>query len=424
MRKSIYPHLMIAAFLAAASPAFAQENQTLKVAPADAAAIVHIDARAAGEFLAKLHTLQQKSATRPSADPVVTKLPQAIKLAGKIDSVDVYVLAPDSSPLIVVYTKLTPRELLEEYAQLADLAGASIEDTNGRYILANRSTSQPAVSGAPAVVTMDAKTALGIDQSGVVIGIGNALPEQLSQYRPGLGDDIKTLVDKVDTNAAIWGVFSRGQMKLPADTPALAWGNFYIDGGKESKLSFSFATAELSGSFFSLMNRAAQRGDPLAKDLYKVMAQDRDVSLTFNMDEAWGQKALMSLLRARVLAQRAASAAALRTVGSAIMMYKETSGSSRTPAGLDDLVKAGMIMPKSLQAIGGENGQGVKSRYVFIVLPAQAEAKLVNAYEPPEINNGEGGNVLFADGSVKWLGADELNAAVTKTKEALAQDKQ
>ena len=421
MSKSIYRHLMIAAFIAAASPALAQENQTLKVAPADAAAIVHIDAKAAGEFLARLHTLQQKSATRPSTDPVAAKLPQAIKLAGKIDSIDTYLLTPDSSPLIVVYTKLTPRELLEEYAQLADLAGASIEETNGRYVLANKSTSQPAVSGAPAIAAMDAKTALGIDQSGVAIGIGNAMAEQLSQYRPGLGDDIKTLVDKVDTSAAIWGVFSRGQMKLPADTPALAWGNFYTDGGKESKLSFSFASAELAGSFSALMNKAAQRGDPIAKGLYKVMAQDRDVALTLNMDEAWGQKALMSLLRARVLAQRAASASALRAIGSGIMMYKETSGSSRTPASLDELVKAGMIMPKSLQALGAENGDGVKSKYVFIVLPAKSDAKLVNAYEPPDINNGEGGNVLFADSSVKWLPADELNAAVAKTKEALDQ---
>lgn len=453
MRKLISLCLPLCALLAAL-PAFAQDNQTLKVAPADAAVIAHIDGKAVGSFLAKFQTQMFKSAaqhagseSQPATDSFMkiaeTKIAQTNQLAAKIDSVDVYVSAPMPMPLIVVYTKLTPKEILEQFARLYDINDVTVQENSGQYSFVSKSASQPAEGEnaprdqikmrsrmyAPPIVALDAKAAIDLTQDAVVIGITNMLPEQLGQYQAGVSDEIKALATKVDISAPIWGVFNRGSMKLPKDAPTIVYGSIYLDGSKESKLVFTFADAQSAGGFSSsfLDSRKLQRM-PFVPGMFKVTAQDCDVTFTSTVDEAWGQKAMASLQRARMLALRASSAANLSFIGKGIAIYMASNNDTRRPSGFAELIKEGnipanvLISPSSGRQFDPKEGANTKPDYVFIELPADADAKLINVYEPAEINGGEGGNVLFANHIVRWLSADELKAAVAKTRQALGQE--
>ncbi|HUS48378.1 MAG TPA: H-X9-DG-CTERM domain-containing protein, partial [Phycisphaerae bacterium] len=61
--------------------------------------------------------------------------------------------------------------------------------------------------------------------------------------------------------------------------------------------------------------------------------------------------------------------------------------------------------------------------YEYIVLPATAPGDLIRAYEKPEINQNEGTNVLFADGSIRWMDMKDFQTLIKVTMLWLAKQK-
>jgi len=112
---------------------------------------------------------------------------------------------------------------------------------------------------------------------------------------------------------------------------------------------------------------------------------------------------------ARGRARRTSCMSNLQQTGLASRMYQQDHGNSfpHSILGLTNLLPN----PKLFICPGTGNEPGALSNvldwtdYTFLLPPG---TNMVLAYCSPENHKGEGGNVLFADGSVQWCGPEEF----------------
>jgi len=132
---------------------------------------------------------------------------------------------------------------------------------------------------------------------------------------------------------------------------------------------------------------------------------------------------LPSLARARELSKRAVSAANLRGVGVACMMYA-SNHDGMLPPDLNTLVKEGMLTPQALISPNDDSG-GPSYQYVAGGLKHDdLDSRAAIAYEGRGLNRGEGGNVLFADGHVEFLKMPEYGRVISETNKRLRREKE
>ena len=130
---------------------------------------------------------------------------------------------------------------------------------------------------------------------------------------------------------------------------------------------------------------------------------------------------LPSLNKARGLAKRAVSSTNLNGIGKGIMMYC-AEFDDKYPPNLATLVKHNLISAKGLVSPTSGN-QPPKIDYVYLK-PTKGLENINNpgghilVYEKPEINDGEGTNVLFVDGSVRWMTMPAFRKALKRTRKA------
>jgi prepilin-type processing-associated H-X9-DG protein len=128
---------------------------------------------------------------------------------------------------------------------------------------------------------------------------------------------------------------------------------------------------------------------------------------------------LPSLARAREQAKRAVSAANLKGIGTACLTYAEEN-QGKLPPDLETLVKDNAISEKQRVSPRGKPGE-VSYIYIGAGQKNTQDPRNIVAYEKPEYSDGEGTNVLFLDGHVKWMDMDAFKTALEETSERLGR---
>ena len=139
-----------------------------------------------------------------------------------------------------------------------------------------------------------------------------------------------------------------------------------------------------------------------------------------------------SLSRARGLAKRALSASYLNGIFKGIVIYG-AEHDDRPPPDLATLVKDGYITAKMLYSPSSGRTPRLDAKgkplgeidYVYLgaQLGSDAPGDLILAYERPEINRGEGTNVLYVAGNVAWVTMAEFNRDLQRTREYIKKRK-
>ncbi len=165
------------------------------------------------------------------------------------------------------------------------------------------------------------------------------------------------------------------------------------------------------------------------KPLFAIKQNKSELSFTTTMDGKYPIKVFEAMTVAQRFSRQAVSMANLNGIGKCIMVYEDAHG--KAPENLNELVKGNflsaqmLVSPQKPRKLKTDD-KGIPTEpgdYVYFMLPKDADGSLLRAYEPAELNDGKGGAGLFADGSVRWLKADELKKAIEKTQEALKNPK-
>ena len=144
---------------------------------------------------------------------------------------------------------------------------------------------------------------------------------------------------------------------------------------------------------------------------------------------------LPALGRARMKAKRSSSACNLLSIGRAITMYAEEQD-GRYPPNLSALVEHSFV---SADCFDSPSGDTPPPRYVDGELVGQVDyhyfsqlaqieggieaipGDLMIGYERPEMNDGEGTNILMSDVSVQWVSLERFERELEKTRAYLKE---
>ncbi len=135
-----------------------------------------------------------------------------------------------------------------------------------------------------------------------------------------------------------------------------------------------------------------------------------------------------ALAEARSKARRVASKSNLHGIGSGMHMYA-VAHRDVFPPDLDVLVDEGYISPEMLASPAGEARRGPEDGQSDYIYPnpglrlsdIRNAPEFVLVYERPENYDGRGTNVLFADGSVRWMSTEEFEEAKRRTEKAAGE---
>lgn len=405
--------------------------EVLKFAPKDTVAIAHVDTVAVAEFSARWIKSLAPIIENPDTAHFLMGLSAAATVADPIQAVDVYVVMPPATTVesqprppiptvaIAFRTGLSVEELVDvavkQMPPLAEMATKLKKGQDGRYTIPD----------GPPVVVIDGKREKTVGEGTILLVIGENAESLIDSLGTGRGAALAALLKSVDTSAPIWaaGILPAN---LPPDAPASITAGIHTDGGKPSIVTIVMKNAEQAGK---IEMEFKKESNPFGA-LFDVKRADATVTFTVALDDKFIARVMEALERARTLAKQSMSGANLNGIGKGIAMY-QSEHKDQSPPNLETLVEGNLISAKMLVSpMTGRtlktDAKGVPTEagdYVYIVLPADAPGDLVRAYEPPEINKGKGGNVLFGDFTVKWLDAEKLQAAVKKTQEALQQKK-
>ena len=138
---------------------------------------------------------------------------------------------------------------------------------------------------------------------------------------------------------------------------------------------------------------------------------------------------LPSLARARELSKRAVCAANLKGIGTAMYAYANDHN-DKYPPNFKTLVDMQLCSPKSFicpsacVSTPAEKPTEDELEACYTYIPGQttdSDQRNVLVYEKETDHDGDGGNVLFADGHVDWLPSDKLKEAVAETMKRLGR---
>lgn len=118
---------------------------------------------------------------------------------------------------------------------------------------------------------------------------------------------------------------------------------------------------------------------------------------------------LPSLARARELSKRLVCGTNLKAIGAALHTYSTDFAGQGVPT-VDDLVRVGLLTDTESRCLNKDERNYVILRHP---LPPEDTGFRVIAYEPKSNHGDEGGNILFHDGSVRFLKRGEYEAVVS-----------
>ncbi|MCH7813110.1 MAG: hypothetical protein IID40_03725 [Planctomycetes bacterium] len=130
---------------------------------------------------------------------------------------------------------------------------------------------------------------------------------------------------------------------------------------------------------------------------------------------------LPSLSRARTLSKRIVSLSNLRGIYMACMIYANDQPDGRFPPDLATLIELGEIPAKQLQAPLDKTGE---VSYVYLtpgllVDHVTLAHQMIVAHERTDLNDGEGVNVIFADGHAEFVRTERFEMLLEQTKKEL-----
>lgn len=383
----------------------------LKQVPADTVGVLHVDAEVAKPFLTRLGDEMKKTTGQ---DKAAQMLQAAADLAQKVAWMDLYVVAPkDQQPFWLLYfqTELTADQFADLVVKVLAASGqlASLDRVPHEEFILLGPRNNPAIAITDTAGFNEIRN--GVIMSPVQLG---AVTATIHTLGAGPGPELAALAGEVEGDAPIWAAMRPAAIDRDGPQKLLARG--YFDPGKASVLRMVFEKAQQAEQ----VEQSAAR-----MELAKVSRSDQEVKLSAELSAALIQKLLSTLESARRQAIRATSAAHLKSIGVAVASY-QVDNYDKSPPDLKTLVEKHLIPAAMLaspasgrQITTDEKGLPTeKGDYIYFELPAKADGSLVRAYEPPELHGGQGGNALMVDGSVHWMTADELEAAVKKTREA------
>jgi hypothetical protein len=129
-----------------------------------------------------------------------------------------------------------------------------------------------------------------------------------------------------------------------------------------------------------------------------------------------------AIFEAKAAAGQSASRSHLKSIGTAVALYKADQG-GQSPPGLVTLVEKRLIWAGALVSpVSGrrmptdEKGLPTgKSDYVYIVHGANSAGNLIRVYELPENYGNKGTNVLLVSGAVRWLDMPAFKELLAKS---------
>ncbi len=319
--------------------------------------------------------------------------------------------------LVVVRTDLTVEELHRGLTVLLAEGGPPPElhkGVNGRYRLTGTALTPGDMTA------IDGREADNIEAGVVLLGPTDLLTQD---FVADLGkggkqvDRLRALAGEADTAAPCW-LAMRAKQTPPLDglshpIPETVVGHFWPGGQRTGRLTMVFPDGVLEGTLAAgEVEAPLDLGDELAITLEGNV-------LTVNIEEGVSlfQLCYRALGNAREEAKRCSSRMNLRMLAAAMESYAEEN-SGRLPDGFHALAEFGV--EDSVLTSPCDNRPGID--YIAVSfrrmdrIPRPKETILI--YERPEIHDGEGTNVVFAEGGAKWVDMDEFARLLDQSRAA------
>ena len=397
-----------AATRARSRPSSERLRQSLKYAPPGAIGVIHANMPAVRK--AFLPLLKQ---VLPPKDR--TLLGPADALAAKIEAVDCFFVKTFAGPLPVVAARgpITPKDVAAFLEKVPGMKLPLQKRENGRYALG------------PMVQMVAGREAKDVENNVLLIGMMGMLGET-SVATMGSGGALGTLLKKVDTSADAWMAADIADFVPSPNMPRQVRGSLRVGRKDGLSLDVTFAGPQAAAKAREML---VGKNGVLPKLLSVRQTRAKlHIRLPSLPGEAVVPIVISSLMRANKMARRTISGANLNTIGKAVFLYRAEFDDA-TPTSLAKLIECRTISALILThpATGRRlktDAKGIPTEpgdYIYIVLPHDAPADLVMAYERPEINRGEGVNVLFADTKVRWLDMKTFKEHLDKTHKWLKQ---
>ena len=387
-------------------------GEILEFAPPDAFGVTHIDVRELAEDV-----LGQLEKEKQEIPPEIIK--PIRKFIDKVESIDIFMLGSvPGPPFVVLRGSLTKDDV-------SDLAGAM---GKGRELPLEkvRSGVYDCNAGGTPVRIIFGGEASEAPKGVVLIGMQKMMTDKFVKNL-GSGDHeaLRDLLASIDDPGPVLIAAKRPEGLKDKDVPKSAVGSFDPGVGGHVRLIIECTSkdgvTELKEAFDS-------PGNPIAK--YVKLSVD-GTRVTFEGELADGAVAplVAAIIRARTLARRVMSASNLNAIGKGILIYDvEHNGGAPEHLGLlvveRSISLTHLISPHgNTPKVGWDPAAGkIPTDYVYMHLPVDADADLIMAYERPELNKGEGTNVMYPDTHVEWLEMPEFRKQLKKTQDWLAKN--
>lgn len=389
----------------------------LALAPADAIGIVRVDVKAiAADLLDQLGQAEEPLLPPPVLEAVK-------KLADRVDSVDVFLVdgSAEAPPTLfaVVRGSLTVDDLVSAAASMTGGEKPPYTEVRPGVYDSN--------AGPAPIRAIFGSEAPEADDGVVLVGLQPMMTDDFIKNL-GTGDveALRKLLAGVDTSVPIHGGIVLDVIDDPEAPRSLAGS---IDprrkGGMHVALEFKdvkFAR-EFSASLVDF------RGKAMLPAL-EITASGKLAVVECKWEGGILESVIPGVMRARQLARRALSAANLQGIGKGVLMYA-AENEDRIPQHLGELVTVEWVPLEILISPSGKTPREgwdpkagkVPGDYVYLRVPLDAPEGLIMAYERPELNKGEGTNVLHVDGSVRWVTPEEYAKLLADTKAWLAANR-
>lgn len=401
---------------APAPPQLTAVDRAAKCAPFETMGIVHVEAApVAGEVFG---WIRKQKDLFPGTDPDGFE-----KAWMKVAAIDVFLVKnrAGSAPMPVVVFHGRPRvsDIQEIAKRLSREEFPLKPGANGRYDALSPSMPVRLICGAEADDLSDDLILAGpapLVTDALVGGLGTGDPKRLGGMLAG-----------VDVSAPIWGAVELPETLYP-EAPRLIAGSLDPRSGGRAAVSFTFRKAKDARDFEQQFLRREDSVFSPVLSIFQIKSGDTKIALTAESTADLVRQSIASVARARTLAKRVKSGAQLKAIGTGIVMYA-VERRDRRPKDLAELVAGNHVTLEMLVSPSGDTpltgwdakAGRVPGDYVYLPLPLAAPPELLMAYERPELNGGEGTNVLLASTAVKWVKPDDLQGLLRRTRAWLAE---
>lgn len=393
-------------------------EKVLKAAPKGTVSVVHAEAGAIGALIGRI---EQEMKAQGVQEEELSRILSAIQgIAGKSRSADLYLVLTEKRrsplPLLIVYTDSSAEEFSDRILGMVPASEKMSKNAEGKFVLIK-------ANNRPEMAVADSRSFPQLG-GGVAMGPPDLaqLEAMLASLNSGAGQELRNLMGTVDAEADVWGLMTWPEKSGGA--PRSIVGSLYLSDKRASCANLIFRDADGAKDFEEDMTGSRS---PIPKGAIQIDRRGTDVTVSGTLNDTLVSNLVEMLGGARLRAMRARSASNLHQISMALRLYKMDN--KAMPEGLDLLVK-GKYIPASV-LVSPASGRTMKvddkgmplekSDYVYLGVDPdkENETSLLQAYEPAELNKGKGGNALRLDGSVVWMDAPALDAAVQKTRNAM-----